>query len=86
VDDVLAYATGRTHLSAMDLTATALLSGVLLAAATFCGWRGARPWDPAKGPRMTPWRLLMVLCAAVGLLLLVHLLNLTGFETGAGRS
>jgi hypothetical protein len=70
----------------MDLTLTALLATALLATAALCGWRGARPPDPAKGPRMTPWRPLMALSAAAALFLLVHLLNLLGVATGANGS
>ena len=29
----------------------------------FCGWRGAQPVNPIKGPRMIPWRFLMVVSA-----------------------
>lgn len=38
--------------------------------AAFCGWRGALPPNPDKGPRLTPWRFLMVLCAAVAIVAL----------------
>lgn len=46
------------------------------------GWLGARPPDPTRGPRMAPWRFLMVLCAAAAMLMLVHLANLFGVTTG----
>jgi len=66
----------------MDLpfTVTGLL--VLLVLAVFCGWRGARPPNVLKGPRMVPWRPLMMACVVGIMLLLVHLLNLLGLETG----
>jgi hypothetical protein len=66
----------------MDLpfTITALI--ILLALAVFCGWRGARPANVLKGPRMMPWRPLMMLCVVAILLLTVHLLNLLGMQTG----
>lgn len=60
----------------MDLTVTLTLGAGLLAMAVFCGWRGARPYDPARGPRMVPWSLLMMLAAAGLLLLVVHLVGL----------
>ena len=44
----------------------------LAALAAFAGWRGARPPDPRRGPRLAPWRLLMLLAA-------------TGFLFAAGR-
>ena len=66
----------------MDIAVTLALAGGLLATALFCGWRGARPYDPIKGPRMAPWSLLMMLSAAGLMLILVHLANLLGFSTG----
>ncbi|MEO8113083.1 MAG: hypothetical protein ABI655_01795 [Phenylobacterium sp.] len=58
------------------------LGAVLLAAVLACGWRGARPPNPHRGPRMVPWRFLMVLAAAGLLVALVHLVNLAGVTTG----
>ncbi len=66
----------------MDIVLTLILAGGFLAMALFCGWRGARPSNPAKGPRLAPWTLLMMLSAAALLLMLVHLANLLGFATG----
>jgi hypothetical protein len=68
----------------MDIALTLILAGGFLALALFCGWRGARPFDPVKGPRMAPWSLLMMLSAAALLLILVHLANLLGLTTGRG--
>lgn len=59
----------------------ALLAGAVAAGAAF-GWLGARPPDPHRGPRMAPYRFLMILSAAIGLMLLVHLVNLMGLRTG----
>ena len=53
-----------------------------LALVVLCGWRGARPPDLVRGPRLVPWRFLMVLAAAWVLLMLVHLANLAGVQTG----
>ena len=64
----------------MNLTATLILLITAVAAMVFCGWRGARPPDPLKGPRMTPWRFLMIGAAAIALLLLIHLATLFGAE------
>lgn len=68
----------------MDIALTLILAGGFLALALFCGGRGARPFDPVKGPRMAPWSLLMMLSAAALLLILVHLANLLGLTTGRG--
>lgn len=64
----------------MSLTTTLILLGVAVAVMVFCGWRGARPPDPRKGPRMMPWRFLMIGAAAVAMLLLIHLTTLFGAE------
>jgi hypothetical protein len=64
----------------MSLTTTLVLLGVALAVMVFCGWRGARPPDPFKGPRLMPWRFLMVGAAAIAMLLLIHLTTLFGAE------
>jgi len=66
----------------MDWELTASLAAAAFAAAVFCGWRGALPFDPVKGPRMIPWRPLMVAFGVAGLMLLVHLVNLFGVTTG----
>ena len=47
----------------MDLKLTVALAAGLAAAAAFAGWRGARPPDLKRGPRLTPWRLIMLLAA-----------------------
>jgi hypothetical protein len=62
--------------SQMDLTLTLELAAGFLAAAVFAGWRGARPPNPHKGPRLMPWRFLMILSAAVLLFVLGHLVHL----------
>ena len=62
----------------MDLTTTLILLTAVVATMIFCGWRGARAPDPFKGPRMIPWRFLMIGAAAVAMLLLIHLATLFG--------
>jgi hypothetical protein len=64
----------------MSLNATLILLATSVAVMVFCGWRGARPPDPFKGPRMMPWRFLMIGAAAVALLLLIHVATLLGAE------
>lgn len=66
----------------MDAALTLWLLAASAAVAGLCGWRGARPADPARGPRLIPWRLLMLFSACGAVLLLVHLLNLLGLHTG----
>ena len=64
----------------MSLTLTLILLGLALALMVFTGWRGALPPDPMKGPRLMPWRFLMIGAAGVALLLLIHLATLFGAE------
>jgi hypothetical protein len=40
------------------------LAAALAAVAAFAGWRGARPPDFRRGPRLMPWRMIMLLAAA----------------------
>lgn len=66
----------------MPLNATLIMLAVAVAVGLFCAWRGAQPPDLIRGPRMIPYRFIMVLAAAVVLVTVVHLMNLAGFETG----
>lgn len=65
----------------MSLTAT--LAVLVPAALLFFygSWRSAQPADPLK-PRLIPWRPIMLIAGVVALLMLVHLVNTLGFETG----
>ena len=64
----------------MDMTTTLALIGAALALAVFAGWRGARPWDPRRGVRMMPWRLIMLLAGTGIFILLIHLGTLLGVQ------
>ena len=66
----------------MEFSLTLAISGALAGLALFAGWRGARPPDPHRGPRLMPWRLVMVTAAAGLLAMIVHLVNLLGVTTG----
>jgi hypothetical protein len=66
----------------MTLNVTLALAAAFLSLALFAGWRGARSPNPHTGPRMVPWRFIMLLAAAGLMLMLVHLLNLAGVTTG----
>jgi hypothetical protein len=63
----------------MDSTTVLAVGGACAAVAAFAGWRGSRPPNPLKGPRLIPWRMIMLLAAAgavamlgVGLRMLVR--------------
>ncbi|WP_297691989.1 hypothetical protein [Phenylobacterium sp.] len=66
----------------MDLTPTLITGGALAAVALLCGWLGARPPNPHRGPRLVPYRLVMLLAAAGVVIMTVHLVNLLGVTTG----
>lgn len=69
----------------MELAITIILAAASAGLAVFSGWRGARPPDFAKGPRLIPWRPLMMAAALVTILALVHAANMVGIETGRGQ-
>ena len=62
----------------MDMALTLTICAGLLAVALVAGWRGARPPNPHRGPRLMPWRFIMVTAAAGLLPMLVHLASLLG--------
>ncbi|MGA0607925.1 hypothetical protein ACO2Q0_18195 [Phenylobacterium sp. VNQ135] len=69
----------------MDLRTTLAILAALAATALFAGWRGAQPPNPHKGPRLAPWRFIMLLAAAGAVLMAVHAVNLLGVTTGGVR-
>lgn len=64
----------------MTVTTTLAITAAFLGLTAFAGWRGARPPNLLKGPRMIPWRMVMVTSAAAVLILLVHLASLFGLH------
>jgi len=66
----------------MTLTVTLAAAAIALALAILCGWLGARPPDPKRGPRLMPWRFLMLVSAAGVLAFLVHAANLLRVKDG----
>ncbi|MFT4955145.1 MAG: hypothetical protein ACI8U3_001527 [Brevundimonas sp.] len=69
----------------MSLTVTLAALAAAIGLTVFSGWRGSRPPDLIRGPRMAPWRFFMLLGITVGIFLVVHLVNLAGFDTSAAR-
>ena len=67
----------------MSTPATLIALAIVLGLTIFSGWRGARPPDLMRGPRMVPWRSLMLLGIVACIFLIVHLVNLAGFDTSA---
>ena len=64
----------------MDLTVTLSVLIAAVALAVFAGWRGSRPPDLIRGPRMVPWRFVMVLSSATVLFMILHLMTLAGYD------
>lgn len=58
----------------MPLTLGLLAAALFLT--VFSGWRGARAPDILKGPRLAPWRFLMLLFATLAFFLLIHIARL----------
>ncbi len=64
----------------LDLPLTAILAVVCLLIAAGSGYMGAKMPDPKRGPRMVPWRFVMLLAVLAVLVLAVHLLTLLGLK------
>lgn len=71
---------GEVKWATMSMTLTLILLAIAVAVTAFAGWRGARPPNVLKGPRMIPWRFLMLGGATMVMLLLVHVTTLLGVE------
>ena len=72
----------RAMQAAMGWPLTLIIAALAAAAAVASGWAGSRPPDLQRGPRLMPYRFMMLLSAMVVLLMVVHALNLLGVTTG----
>jgi hypothetical protein len=64
----------------MTISTSVSLGLALAAIGLFAGWRGARPPNPLKGPRMAPWRFIMLLAAAGAMMFLFSALRMAGIN------
>ena len=64
----------------MDARIMLGLAGGFAAVAGLAGWRGALPPNPMKGPRLMPWRMIMVFTAATAIGLLGYALRALGIN------
>ena len=55
---------------------------ISLGLAVLFGWAGARPPNLIKGPRLIPYRFLMLLAGVAVVLLMVHMKALAGLGQG----
>jgi hypothetical protein len=65
----------------MSLTATLTILAISGGMFVFASLHAKRPADPLK-PRLLPWRVIIITAGAVSIFMLVHLVNLIGFQTG----
>jgi len=66
----------------MSMNATLAALGAALALAVLFGWIGARPPNLMRGPRMIPWRWLMLFSVAACLLFIIHIFALLQGQGG----
>jgi len=66
-----------------DLAVTVFVLLASLALAALCWHLGTRKRDKLQ-PRMMPWKFITFGLLATALMVLVHLANLLGWETGGG--
>ena len=64
----------------MDVEITLGVAFGLVALAVLAGWRGARPPNPMKGPRLIPWRFIMLLSSTGALIFLFQAARMAGFQ------
>jgi hypothetical protein len=62
----------------VELHPTLIVLAVAVVAAVLFGWVGSRPWDPRRGPRLVPYRFLMLLAGTVAMFMAAHVLSLLG--------
>tara|TARA_X000000950_G_scaffold243510_2_gene298867 strand:+ start:212187 stop:212420 length:234 start_codon:yes stop_codon:yes gene_type:complete len=65
------------------LTLIGFLAGI--AFCVFASHRAGKPYDDMK-PKRLPWHLIMVLAAFFAVIMLVHMINIFGYETGPENS
>ena len=69
----------------LSLPATLAGLGAVIALFVLARWRAGQPLRPERGPRLIPWTLIAIIAAGVGLFLIVHLVEFTGYEPGSVR-
>lgn len=65
------------------LTISGLIAFIVLA--VIANYRAGLPWNDAQ-PRIVPWKLVLVFSGFAFFVLVVHLVNLVGIETGPENS
>lgn len=65
----------------MTMSVTLTLLALFAGAFAFASWRASRPTTFGK-VRLIPWTPLIIVFAMAALMMLVHVVNLLGIETG----
>ena len=65
----------------MDIVPTVITLLVAVAISAWASYKAGQPFDPMK-PRLVPYTGLIFVAAVVAVYMVVHLVNLAGFETG----
>jgi len=65
----------------MPWPSTLVALAIASALTVLFGWLGARPPNFAKGPRLIPYRMLMLLTGVCVIFLLIHIKELAGLST-----
>lgn len=68
----------------MGIMMTTLFLGLALALFVFGAWRDSRPRVPGN-PTLFSWKPVYMVSLVIAILMLVHLANIFGIETGNGR-
>jgi len=66
-----------------DIATVAGILAFCVIGAAVCFWLGSRKRDKLE-PRMVPWMFIAFGLVATAFVLLIHMVNLAGFETGNG--
>ena len=65
----------------MDIVPTIITLLVAVAISVWASYKAKQPFDPMN-PRLVPYTGLIFVAAVVAVYMVVHLVNLAGFETG----
>ncbi|MEL7481021.1 MAG: hypothetical protein AAGJ29_05635 [Pseudomonadota bacterium] len=69
----------------MDLAFTLAGLAAVLGIAVLSNWQAGREWNGLR-PRIIPWKFVLILSGFLAIVLIVHVVNLLGVETGPDQS